>query len=346
MQLPPDHQLDYPFPDLPAPGGTLEVAPGLHWVRMPLPFALDHINLWLLEDGAHHTVVDTGIALPQVQELWQQVIDGRCAGRPLNRLIVTHCHPDHLGLASWFEEQFGLPLWISQGEYLAALALIHQHPGFSVESMCAQFRRNGLDEGRLSALGQRGNAYRRGVPSVPARFDRLLDGQSLGIGGHTWKVMAGYGHSPEHSALYCAEQGVLISGDMVLPRISTNVSVFAVSPDGDPLGLFLDSLDRLRVLPTDTLVLPAHGRPFRGLHARIDALFAHHAERCDELLAACAAPRSAAELLSTLFPRELDTHQVMFAMGEAIAHLNHLEHAGRLTREAGADGVIRFVQPN
>jgi glyoxylase-like metal-dependent hydrolase (beta-lactamase superfamily II) len=182
------------------------------------------------------------------------------------------------------------------------------------------------------------------VPALPEKFDRLKVGDALTVDGKKWQIIIGYGHAPEHMALYCAELGVLISGDMLLPKISTNISVFAATPNADALGCFLESLDEMaRSLPAETLVLPSHGLPFTGVQWRVEALRTHHEERLQALEEACQnVPKSAAELLDTLFQRALDTHQTMFAMGEAIAHLNHLEHAGRLSRSSDADGVIRY----
>jgi len=336
-------QIDYPFDTPPPAGAALAVAPGVHWLRMPLPFALDHINLWLLEDESGCVAVDTGIALDAVKEAWKSAL----TGRRLCRQIVTHFHPDHLGLAAWLEAETGAPLWMTQGEYLTAQAIAEGVAPFGVAAMLAFFRAHGLDADRLAALEQRGNAYKRGVPAIPATFHRLADGDVLGIDGRDWRVIVGQGHAPEHASLYCETLGVLISGDMLLPRISTNISVFAAQPEADPLGLFLASLDRLTTLPADTLVLPSHGRPFRGLHARVAELREHHAARCAELLAACAArPRSAAELLPVLFGRPIeDAHQTMFAMGEAIAHLNHLEHQRRLERTI-ENGIIHYASLN
>lgn len=334
--------LSYPWSDTP-PGGTVrEVAPGVGWVRMPLPFALDHVNVWLLDDGEAAVVVDTGFGLDEVRAHWEAIL--AADGRRLSRVLVTHCHPDHLGLADWLAARDGTPVCMTQGEFLGGHALWHQLPGHCVADMVHQFRTHGLDAARLDALSARGNAYRRGVPSLPSSYHRLFDGDRLTIGAHEWEVIVGYGHAPEHASLYCATLGVLISGDMLLPRISTNVSVFAATPDDDPLAWFLDSLRRINDLPDDTLVLPSHGRPFRGIRARAAQLIEHHRDRCTELLTACDTPRSAGELLGTLFPRELDTHQVMFAMGEAIAHLNHLAARGTLRRQTDDDGVIRFAR--
>ncbi len=320
----------YPCETAPAPGVAVPIAPGIEWLCMPLPFALNHINLWLLKDGAGHAAVDTGFALDPVKQAWKSALEGR----RLTRCIVTHCHPDHLGLAVWLEQETGAPLWIAQGEYLAAHMMAEQIAGYAISSMVEFFRRHGLDKARIDGLIARGNGYKRGVPAIPATYRRLFDDEVLRIGDHDWRTLVGHGHAPEHMSLYCAELGVLISGDMLLPRISTNVSVMACTPDGDPLALFLASIDKFRALPADTLVLPSHGRPFRGLHARVDELHTHHAERCEVLQSACRGKaQSAADLIGVLFGRELpDPHQTMFAMGEAIAHLNHLEHAGKMQR--------------
>ena len=336
------HPLDYPFPELPPAGESLTVADGVHWLRMPLPFALDHINLWLLEDGTKLVPVDTGIGQEQIKTYWESVLAAH-DGRTIERILITHCHPDHLGLATWLSARCGADLWMTQGEFLGGQAIWHQLAGHGISDMLAQFRRHGLDEARCEALASRGNAYRKGVPEMPERYHRLVDGDEIRINGRNWRVMVGLGHSPEHASFYCEALGVLISGDMLLPRISTNVSVYAAAPDDDPLGRFLDSLQRNKVLPDDTLVLPSHGKPFRGIAARVAQLVDHHAARCEELLAACTEPRTASELLTTLFPRALDTHQVMFAMGEAIAHLNHLVHKSELREIDDGDGRVRYL---
>lgn len=331
--------LHFPHETPPPSGATLAVAPGVRWLRMPLPYALDHVNLWLLEDGDRWTAVDTGIALPGVQEAWKSVLEGR----RLARQIVTHFHPDHLGLAAWLEDRTGAPLWITEGEWLAARATIDGTGDRSVAATLDFFRRHGLPEPRLTALEARGNAYARGVPALPAAWRRIADGEEISIGGRAWRVIVGHGHSPEHASLHCEPFGVLIAGDMLLPHISTNISAFAGSAGGNPLADFLASITRLAQLPADTLVLPSHGLPFRGLRARVAQLEAHHRARCDDLLKACAGqPRTAAELLPVLFARDIsDPHQLLFAMGEAIAHLDYLEQAGAMAR-AEAGGIFRF----
>jgi glyoxylase-like metal-dependent hydrolase (beta-lactamase superfamily II) len=332
--------ISYPFETPPETGTTHGVAAGVHWLRMPLPFALDHINLWLLEDGEGFTAVDTGIAMDAVKQAWKSAL----AGRQLSRQIVTHFHPDHLGLAGWLEAEYGAPLWMTQGEYLTASTIAAGLAPFDIPSMVALFHRHGLDTARCAALEARGNAYRRGVPVIPATFHPLFEGDTLTIGAHDWQVIIGHGHAPEHASLYCAKLGVLIAGDMLLPRISTNVSAYAAAPELDTLKLYLDSIDRLAELPEDTLVLPSHGRPFRGIRARVAELHAHHDARCADLLAACAVgPRCAGDLLEVLFGRPIDDpHQTLFAMGEAIAHLNYLEHQSRLRRSI-ENGIIHYV---
>lgn len=349
----PQQILQFPHAAAPAAGASLEVAPGLRWLRMPLPFALDHINLWLLEDGEGWTIVDCGIATDLTRGHWEQIFastPGRAAtGGPQRafhaaRVLVTHCHPDHAGLTHWLCQRFGAMLWMSQAEYLTAHAIREGVAGFTPENLLAMYRRNGLVGEALEKMSSRGNRYRLGVPGFPQDYRRIMDGDEIGIGRRSWRVIMGYGHAPEHAALYCSELGVLISGDMVLPKISTNISVWSIDPEGDPLKQYLESLKRYAGLPADTLVLPSHGLPFRGLRERIEQLEEHHRQRCEDLLEACETPQSAFEVVPTLFLRELDTHQLFFAMGEAMAHLHYLSYRGALKREVDAEGVIRYVR--
>ncbi|TFY99477.1 MBL fold metallo-hydrolase [Ramlibacter rhizophilus] len=344
-----EQQLTYPLGDaLPATGTTMEVAPGVRWVRMALPFALDHINLWLLRDRHEGregwTVVDCCIAKDEAKAQWEQVFASELQGLPVLRVIVTHMHPDHIGLASWLCERWNCRLWISATDYFAARVASASTTGFGGEAAARFFSSHGLtDPAAVDKVRARSNYYASMVPSVPREFERLREDRVLDIDGRPWRCIAGYGHAPEHMSLYCEPLGVLISGDMMLPRISTNISVQDLEPESDPLSAFLASIERMRELPADTLVLPSHGKPFIGLHRRIEQLQDHHRERLAEVLEACrAAPRSAAEMLPVLFKRPLDLHQTTFAMGEAIAHLHALWRSGQLRREADADGVWRF----
>lgn len=329
----------------PPPGETVPVAPGVHWLRMPLPFALDHINLWLLDDGPAWTIVDCGYGSEETQALWQRIFAGRLAGRPVGRVIVTHYHPDHVGLAGWLCERCDAPLWIAEKEWLHA-RLMSGDVGADYSRAARDFARHaGLDAEASQVFAERHSGYRRGVPSVPPSYRRLADGMSVMIGGREWRVIVGEGHAPEQACLYCVETGVLIAGDQILPRISPNISVQPHEPEGDPLARYLRSLDKFHeALPPDTLVLPSHNLPFRGVHARVAELASHHEARCAEVLAACARPHSAAELMPLLFRRRLDRHQTGFALGETLAHLHYLIAEGEIARERGPDHIDRFLR--
>jgi glyoxylase-like metal-dependent hydrolase (beta-lactamase superfamily II) len=381
MANPQESALHYPWGStLPAPGRSLEVAPGVRWLRMGLPFALDHINLWLLRDELNGepgwTVVDCGVDNAATRALWEEVFTHELQGLPVLRVVVTHMHPDHIGLAHWLCERWSTPerpaagppqggasppggwrggeaaslgahecrLWISATDWNAARVASHSTTGFGGEAAARFFAQHGLvDEDSLAKVRARSSYYASMVPQVPRRFRRLMDGAVLHIGGQAWQCIAGYGHAPEHISLHCPALGLLISGDMVLPRISTNVSVIDLEPEANPLALYLRSIAAMLALPAATLVLPSHGKPFTGLHERIQQLQQHHAERLAEVLQACAeAPHSAAELLMLMFKRPLDLHQTTFAMGEAIAHLHLLAEEGRLQPVTGSDGVLRY----
>ncbi len=335
---------DYPFANPPAPGTTIEVAPGVHWLRMALPFQLDHINLWLLEDGDGWLQVDTGLGNEPTRMSWEKIIAEKIGAKLVKRVLVTHYHPDHAGNAAWLCKQFDAPLLMTRGEFLTVHAARNSTAGYTTEAQLELFRANGLDDVKGAELLLRGGLYRSMVPDFPVSHRRLFEGERVSAGMRDWRVILGYGHAPEHVSLHCEALNVLISGDMLLPRISTNVAVRPIDPHSNPLRLFLESIRRYRELPADVLVLPSHGLPFRGAHARIAQLEAHHAERLAELQAACTvAPRTANDVLELLFKRKLDTSQIFFAMGEAIAHLHYLHYDGQLARNIGADGVARFA---
>ncbi len=353
-----EQELDYPWENShPDTGCTIAVADGVRWIRMPLPFALDHINLWLLRDRIDGrdgwTVVDCGIDRQEVRDCWESVFTEALDGLPVLRVLVTHMHPDHVGLAYWLCTRWQAPLWMTMTDYAlarlwagsATQGVDSEGAGPAGDAAVRHFARHGLaDPDAQAQIRARHDYYARLVPDLPRRFHRLMHGQDVQIGGRDWRVIVGYGHAPEHASLWSPTLDVLIAGDMVLPRISTNVSVFDLEPEANPLPLYLDSLRAYDSLPVEALVLPSHGRPFRGLHRRIAQQQAHHAERLAEVLAACARPCSAHDLLPVLFRRKLDSHQLSFAMGEAIAHLHALYFQGTLSRTLGDDGVYRFQQ--
>ena len=353
-----EHQIHYPLGDtLPAEGCAIEVTPGVYWIRMGLPFALDHINLWLLRDrqpdasGAlvdGWTVVDCCIDSATTRAQWEQIFINCLGGLPILRVIVTHMHPDHIGLAHWLCERWDVRLWISATDYNLARVAVYDPHGFGGEAGAEFYALHGAqDAAFLAHVRGRSSYFPTLVPALPPRFRRMMDGDILDIGGRAWRCISGYGHAPEHIALFSAELTTLISGDMVLPRISTNVSVHASEPEANPLQLFLTSLLRYLDLPENTLVLPSHGKPFTGLATRIAQLQTHHRERLEEIMqAAQDRALSAAETLPILFKRRLDTHQMTFAMGEALAHLHYLWMQGKVKRFLDQAGVQRFCAGN
>jgi glyoxylase-like metal-dependent hydrolase (beta-lactamase superfamily II) len=344
-----EKQLHYPLGDaLPEAGRCIEVAPGVKWIRMGLPFVLNHINVWLLRDELDGvqgwSIVDTCIHRDEAKAQWESLFANELEGLPVLRVIVTHMHPDHIGLADWLCTRWDAPLFISAADFLVAHMACSGADTFSGERTAQFYAAHGLNDAvTAQKLMERKPYFRSLVLSVPRHYRRLLDGGVLQIGAQRWQCISGYGHAPEHMALYCESLGVLIGGDMMLPRISTNVSVYEQEPEADALSMFLNSIDRFKGLPESTLVLPSHGKPFTGLHIRIQQLHDHHTERLQDVMDACSQkPCSAADVLPVLFKRPLDFHQITFAIGEAVAHLHVLWHRGDLRRNRDPDGVYRF----
>ena len=348
--------LDYPFGDrLPERGRCLEVMPGIKWIRMSLPFALNHINLWLLRDIMHTpegnvqgwSIVDCCIHKHEAIAQWESIFENELEGLPVLRVIVTHMHPDHVGLADWLCQRWSAPLWMSGTDYQVARAGSNAPTAFAGDGGADFFAQHGLQDPEiLTQIRARTRYFVSMVPAMPNRYHRMLDGMTFNIGAQKWRCISGYGHAPEHIALYCDGLQLLIGGDMMLPKISTNVSVYEQEPEANSLALFLDSIDKFRDLPANTLTLPAHGKPFRGLHARMEQLHSHHRDRLAEVLQACTKqPASAADVLKVLFTRPLDAHQTTFAMGESIAHLHWLWFKGDVQRTLGTDGIYRFALP-
>lgn len=311
------------------------------WLRLALPFALDHVNIYLIEDGDGWAVLDTGVADLRSRTVWESVF----ARFPVSRVIVTHFHPDHAGLAGWMTERFGVELAMSQTEYLFAQNLRHNPQAWGTDLHLRFYRRGGLDAETADALVNRGHGYLKLTTELPPSYRRLVAGERLQIGGRQFEIMTGGGHAPEQVMLLCREAGLFLAADQVLARISPNIAVWPGEPEGNPLGVYLASLAALRDLPDNLLVLPAHNLPFYGLHARIGELERHHASRLHDIVGAAAEPRSVADLLPVLFPRALDPQQMSFAFGEVLAHVNDLLNAGKLIRETAADGVQRVRRP-
>jgi glyoxylase-like metal-dependent hydrolase (beta-lactamase superfamily II) len=335
--------LRFPFAAPPAPGAVVGVAPGVFWLRMPLPFQLNHINLWLLDDGAGWTIVDTGIANDTTRQLWEQIFSSALDGRPVTRLVCTHFHPDHMGLAGWLTERLGIELWTTPVEWRHARAAISDAPGTFGGELTDFYRRIGFDERAETVRSARPTPYRDLVTPVPEHFQTLSDGMEFDIGRRSWRVIIGRGHAPEHACLHCAALDLLIAGDQVLPIISPNVSLWPKASDQDPLGSYVASLDKLeRAVPASAFVLPSHNLPFYGLHQRTAELKALHEHRIGQIVEACEHPQTAAALVPVLFRRRFDRHQLGFAIGETMAHVARAVAAGVIRREEREDGVWLF----
>ncbi|MGD9981319.1 MAG: MBL fold metallo-hydrolase [Hyphomonadaceae bacterium] len=338
-------QLSYPLGDPPEPGVAREIAPGVNWVRMPLPFVLKWINLWLLEDGDGWTIVDTGVALEQTREYWRAIFEAKLDGRPVKRVICTHMHPDHMGLAGWICRKFGATLWMSRLEYITGRMLVADTGREAPEEGVAFYRGAGWDEDALDSYKVRFGGFGKAVSKVPDAYKRIGDGDVIEIGSRPWRVITGNGHCPEHVCLWQQELKLFISGDQVLPRISSNVSVFPTEPEGDPLADWIASCKKLlAAVPNDVLVLPAHNEPFHRLHERLQNLIDGHERALDRVLSRIRQePRRAIDLFGALFARKIGADLIGMATGEAIAHANCLIGRGLARREVDSEGVIRYA---
>lgn len=346
-------ELTYPFDEHVPAGTTQEVAPGVHWLTMPMGGSLNHINLYMLEDHDGWFVVDTGLRTEEVHDLWHQIFDDELGGKRVKGVICTHMHPDHTGMAGMITEHFHTALYMTRAEFYQARSFFgsgpSQHSGWQAQEF---YKRAGMDieamERMRNMWSSRGGRNRNegndrfSMPELPMSFQRLEDGDVLTIGGHDWHVIVGAGHSPEHACLHCRSLGVLISGDQILPVITSNVSVHPTEPEANPLKIWMESHDKFLPLPSDTFVLPAHNLPFYGVRERLRQLIEHHEDRMLALEEHCVEPRIASDLLPVLFKRELDHFQMFMALGECIAHLHLLMHRNRIERSLGEDGIYRF----
>lgn len=337
--------LHFPHPEAPPNGSMIEVAPGVMWFRLPLPFSLDHINVYLIEDDGGWAVLDTGIDNQITRDAWDAALTGPLAGARLTRVIATHFHPDHIGLVGWLTERFELPLAMSRTEYFFAQTLRANSNALRSPAHQAFYHDRGLPAEISTALRTQGLSYLGMVTGLPTTYTRLIAGHDTRIGGRNFRIYTGGGHALEQVMLYCAADRLFFAADQVIAKISPNVSVWPWEPTANPLGEYLQSLaDLRRDIDGDAYVLSAHNLPFVGVHSRIDALLAHHRERCDRIAVATREkPCSAGELVPVLFQRPLDPHQTGFAFGEVLAHVNFMLEIGELRPVQAEPGDVMRV---
>ncbi len=332
--------LDYPWAAPPAPGEAVEVADGVLWLRLPLPMALDHVNCLALDEGDGWTVVDTGLDTSKTRAIWESLLAGPLGGRPVRRVIVTHYHPDHIGLAGWFQER-GADLWTTRTSWLFARMLTLDEQPLPRPETLAFWRAAGMDADLLARrVGERPFNFCDVVAPLPLGYRRIRAGEVLSIGGRDWQVRCGDGHAPEHATFWSRSDDLVIGGDQLLPSISPNLGVYATEPGADPVGEWLDSCRAF--LPharPDQLVLPGHKLPYRGLPLRLGQMIANHEGALARLEAFLAEPRTACGCFPALYRREIGEAEYGLAMVEAVGHLNHLLKAGRVRRWRRDDGA-------
>ena len=335
--------LEYPLITLPEHGQAVEIAAGVHWLRMPLPMSLNHINLWALQDGDGWTLVDTGMQTPQIAAAWESIFAGPMAGRPVKRVVCTHMHPDHVGMAGWLTRRFDCPFWMTRLEYVTCRMLVADTGREAPTDALRFYKASGWKSSDLEYYKARFGGFGKMVYALPDSYRRVSHGEQFLIGDHLWHAVIGRGHSPEHLCLYCPQMRLLISGDQVLPKITSNVSVFPTEPQADPLTDWLESLSMIRAaVPDDVLVLPAHNEPFYGLHARIDQLIQGHERSLQRLLGALTEPKTASDVFTLLFRRPVSGDMLQMATGESVAHLNCLIQRGHATRRMDDTGVAWY----
>lgn len=323
----------FPWATPPDAGEVRTVAPGILWARLPLPFRLNHVNVWLIEDDDGWTAIDTGCNDAITLAAWEGLLAGPMAGKPLKRLVATHGHVDHIGLAGWIVDRFDCRFVGTLAEWLwARIEHVPHMPG-SVQAHRAYLRRNGFDAVEAERMIVSRERYIDLAVPLPGLIEEIRHGERVRMGGRDWTVIVSGGHAHAHASFHDAEGGVLIAGDQLLPGISPVIAVYETNPLGDPLGDFLGSFAAFDQVAPETLVLPSHGLPYRGAALRMEELRIHHRDRLAQTLALLGEPRTVRDLTRAMFPRVHDTDGIGFAVGEVLAHVNHLVRLGAVAME-------------
>lgn len=339
----PSRSIRYVYEQHPMGAETIEIAPGILWARIPLPFRLNHVNVWLLREAGGWTVVDTGTSDDNARAVWDGLLSGPLSGAPIVHLVATHGHTDHVGLAGWlFERSGGVPYHITLTEWLHAQLRVEEANSPLGPYALRFMDRHGIDADTIQSFNDERIRTRNFMGALPEEFRRLRDAQIVRFGGRKWEVMVCGGHAAAHASFWCADEKILIAGDQVLSKISPMIGVFPNEPEANPLAEYLASLDRFRHLPGDALVLPSHGLPFHGLHVRVEELSYHHELRLTALLGLMSEPATAMALARGLFPKPVAEGQGRHAFAETLAHAHYLVETGAARKSIGADGRILF----
>ena len=323
--------------ELPSATTPIEISEGILWFRFPMPIALDHINIYLLEDNDGWVLIDTGMADPVSIETWEIILKKYTAKRPIIRIIGTHFHPDHVGLAGWLLDRIDAEFWMSQIEWLSARQAYLDAEEVSLVNMRKFYDLAGLGTSEKNLYYEIGNDYREMVSPIPSVYKRIEKETIFLIGGRTWQPIFGSGHSPDHVTLYNKKDQIVLGGDMLLPRITPIIAVWWQEPDGNPLDGYLKFLEGIEVATEETIVLPAHDLPYKGLLTRIKDLIQHHQNRLEITFECCSETVTASCIMKALFRRDLDAFQTRFAIGETIAHINYLLHKKEISRHLSQD---------
>ena len=324
----------YPIEMPPKHGETIEIADGIFWLRMPLPMALDHVNVYALDDGDGWSIIDTGLDTRKCRAAWQTALDGPLSGKPVRRVLVTHHHPDHIGLAGWFKSVHGAEILTTRTAWLFARMLSLDVQETPTEASIAFWRTAGMPPAMIEErIAERPFNFADILFPLPVGFTRIKDDDRIVMGKRRWRVRTGMGHAPEHATLWSEDDNLVLGGDQFLPSISPNLGVYVTEPEADPVTEWIESCRQFQPIADEThLVLPGHKLPFTGLPTRLDQMIENHVSALNRLESALVTPATAVECFVPIFKREIQGAQYGLALAEAVAHCQNLWHTGRATR--------------